>query len=124
MYHDLQISALLLQHAEDDLVSPHQLRRAIEDLSSARSGKMRRWMQMSVRERVHAVKVNNLTSLEVDIHRPVLARILEGLYAMHVPELNADVLTPLTSANTTSLASERASGPSSQEQVRRIIRRS
>lgn len=78
---------------------------------------------MSVRERVHAVKVNNLTSLEIEVHRPVLSRVLEGLYAMHAPELDADMLTQSASTGTTFTGNDRTSGEGQRGQVRRIIRR-
>jgi GINS complex subunit 2 len=112
-----QIAAVLLHHAEDDLEAAGRLRRAVEDLCSLRAGKMRRWMQTTVRDRMNAIKVNNLTSLEVETHRPVLTRVLDGLYSMHVSDLDVDPATQSASAGTSSAATGQ------QRPLRRIIRR-
>lgn len=115
-----QIAAVLLHRAEDDLQAPGRLRRSVEDLSSIRAGKLRRWMQANVRDRTNALKIQHLTSLEVESHRPVLPRVLNGLSAMVVPALETDPLTETTSGATTSAANT-SSEP--QRPVRRIIRR-
>lgn len=115
-----QIAALLLHHAEDDLEAPGRLRRAVEDLSSIRSGKVRRWTRNNVRERTVAVKVNDLTSLEIETNRPVLTRVLGGLYATHVPGLDIDGAT--SSYAPGSSATNTASAPV-QAPARRILRR-
>jgi GINS complex subunit 2 len=118
-----EIAALLLHNAVDDIESASRLRRAVEDLTSVRAGKMRRWMQTSVRERVNAIKLNNLTSLEVETQRPVLTRVLEGLYAIHVPELDVDLVTQSnTDGTSTAAANESESRPAPRE-LRRVIRR-
>jgi hypothetical protein len=114
---------LLLHNAIDDLDSSLRLRRAVEDLSSVRAGKIRRWMQASVRERVNAIKVNNLTSLEVEYHRPVLTRVLEGLYSIHVPELDADFQTQSNTGDTFTAGNETESRSAPQRELRRVIRR-
>ncbi len=123
----LQISTLLLHHAPDDLESPHLLRRAVEDLANVRSSKMRRWMQSSVRDRVNAIKLNNLSMHEIQIHRPVLTRVLNDLYRIHVPGLDASLLQ--SQSTTTPSASGSASAPAQEtpgaqrRTLRRVIRR-
>lgn len=84
---------------------------------------MRKWMQASVRERVNAIKVNNLSSHEIEIHRPVLTRVLENLYTIHVPPLaNNTLSTTNTTANTTTDSDARQAQPG--RQLRRVVRRS
>lgn len=103
---------MLLAYAPDDLDSPGDLRRAVEDLSNIRSSKLRRWMQASVRDRVNAIKLNNLCMHEIELHRPVLTRVLDDLYRIHIPgeegstlssSMNTSSQTPLTptTVNTT-----------------------
>jgi hypothetical protein len=111
-----KIAAVLLHRAEDDLDSPGRLR------SSIRAGKLRRWMQANVRDRMNAIKINHLTSLEVESHRPVLPRVLDGLHAMQVPDLETDPLTQSTSAGTSSAANT-SDARNGQRPIRRIIRR-
>lgn len=115
-----QIAALLLHHAEDDCESPGRLRRAVEDLSSIRAGKVRRWTRTNVRDRTVAVKVNDLTSLEIETNRPVLTRVLEGLYSTHVSGLDVD---GVTSTFTTGSSTANTSSAPLQPQPRRILRR-
>jgi hypothetical protein len=114
---------MLLQHAEDDLESPGSLRRAVEDLTSLRAGKIRRFVQISVRDRVNAVRVNELSSFEIEANRPVLCKVLESLYAMQVPELEGELVTQSTSAGASSTAGGTEARPAQPRELRRVIRR-
>ena len=119
----LQIASLLLHHASDDLVNPGMLRRCVEDLSNIRDSKMRKWMQENVRDRVNAIKVNNLTLHEISVHRPILTRVLDNLYNIHVaPDTRGLSSTDSTnpSSDTTGASDAR---PAQSRQLRRVIRK-
>lgn len=79
-------------------------------------------MQTNVRDRTNAIKIEHLTSLEVESHRPVLPRVLDGLNGMLVPDLEIDPLTQSTSAATSSAANT-SDARTGQRPMRRIIRR-
>ncbi|PXF46813.1 DNA replication complex GINS protein PSF2 [Gracilariopsis chorda] len=116
-----EIASLLFHHAPDDLVQVSNLRRLIEDLTNLRESKMRKWMQANVRDRANAIKVNNLSMHEINIHRPVLTRVLQNMYEIHV---TTDGSGPLSETNTSSNpASESEPRPLPGRQLRRVIRR-
>lgn len=82
---------------------------------------MRKWMQANVRDRANAIKVNNLSMHEINIHRPVLTRVLQNMYEIHV---TTDGSGPLSETNTSSNpASESEPRPLPGRQLRRVIRR-
>ncbi len=132
-YYFFEIAFLLLAHCSDDIDSPQQLRRAIEDLSNLRSAKLRRWMQSSVRDRVNAIKLNNLTMHELELHRNVLTRVLDDLSQIHVPGQEATMSggtasstgTPAvgaaTAGTTSTPSTETPAAP--RRTLRRVIRR-
>lgn len=111
---------MLLHHASDDISSAPQLRRAVEDLSNIRDSKMRKWMQGNVRERVNAIKVNHLSSHEVNGHRPILTKVLDNLYKINVSN---DESTIPSETNPTSSSVEPETRPTQGRQLRRVIRR-
>lgn len=116
-----QIASLLFHHAPDDLVQVTNLRRLIEDLTNMRESKMRKWMHANVRDRANAIKVNNLSMHEINIHRPVLTRVLQNMYEIHVtPHGNGTLSETNTSTNP---ASESEPRPLPDRQLRRVIRR-
>lgn len=117
-----QIASLLLHNAPDDLDNPSQLRRNVEDLANVRDSKMRKWMQTHVRDRVNAIKINNLSLHEVNVHRPVLAQILDDLYTVHV---KPDLTSTLTETNSTTQANSESEPrpPESGRRLRRVVRR-
>lgn len=100
------------------------MRRAVEDLASIRAGKLRRWMQATVRSRMNAVKVENMTSLEVESHRPILPHVLDKLYTMHVPDADLDAAAAPSSVGTSSAANTSAAQTAQPPRpARRMIRR-
>lgn len=107
-YYFFEISFLLLAHCPDDFDSPQRLRRAIEDLSGLRSTKLRRWMQSSVRDRVNAIKLNNLTMHEIQLHRTTLTRVLDDLSRIHVPGQESTVSVGTAPSSTGTGAATRA----------------
>lgn len=100
--------------------SAPQIRRYVEDLANVRDSKMRKWMQTHVRDRVNAIKINNLTLHEIHVHRPVLSEVLSNLYNIHVTPEHAILSETLTTSNT---ASESDVRPNQERQLRRVIRR-
>lgn len=117
-----EISTLLLAHASDDLDSPTDLRRALEDLSNTRSAKLRRWMHASVRDRVNAIKLNNLCMHEIELNRGVLTKVLDDLYSIHVPEDEATI-SGLNSSSTPSTSTPNTNAEVTPEPPRRTLRR-
>jgi hypothetical protein len=114
---------MLLQYAEDDFESPASVRRAVEDLTSLRAGKIRRFVQQSVRDRVNAVRVNELSAFEIETNRPVLTKVLENLYAMQVPELDGEPASQSTNTGTTSAGGGSDARPAQPRELRRVFRR-
>lgn len=98
-----------------------QIRRYIEDIANVRDSKMRKWMQAHVRDRVNAIKINNLTLHEVHVHRPVLTEILNNLYNLHVDPHQQNILSE--TATLTNSVSETDAQPAQARQLRRVIRR-
>lgn len=118
-----QTASLLLHHASDDIDNAPQVRRCVEDLANARDGKMRRWMQSHVRDRVNAIKINNLTLHEVCAHRPTLCEILNDLYAIHVNPEQANATQSETNTQPNSTPSEPEARPAPPvRQLRRFNR--
>lgn len=82
---------------------------------------MRKWMQENVRDKVNAVKVNNLSLHEITVHRPILTRVLDNLYTINVRSdtkmLESDTTGPTNSASDTTPR------PAQGRQLRRVIRR-
>lgn len=115
------MASLLLHHAPDDVDKAPNLRRLVEDLANVRDSKMRKWMHANVRDRVNAIKVNNLSLHEINMHRPILTQILDNLYTIHV---NPDQHGMLSETDgTTNTPSESTSRPLQGRQLRRVIRR-
>lgn len=118
-----ETASLLLHHAPDDLGNAPKLRRGVEDLSNVRDSKMRKWMHANVRDRVNAVKINNLSLHEINTHRPTLTFILNNLYTIHVnPDQNA-LLSETDPTATNSSAPSSEPPPQQGRHLRRIIRR-
>lgn len=117
------MASLILHHAPDDIDNAPKVRRYVEDLASARDSKMRKWMQSHVRDRVNAVKINNLSLHEIHVHRPVLTEILNNLYDIHVQPEQAGLSTQTDTASNTVTESESRETPQGQgHQLRRVIR--
>lgn len=121
-----EISSLLLHHAADDVDDAPQLRRFVEDLSNVRDSKMRRWTQANVRDRVNAIKINNLTLHEINVHRPTLTQILNNLYTIHVDSEQSGVLSESargTASSTAPSSDGNQQQPVVGRQLRRVLRR-
>lgn len=116
------MASLLLHHAADDVDKAPQLRRAVEDLSNVRDSKMRKWMHTNVRDRVNAVKINNLSLHEINLHRPILTQILDNLYTIHVNPDQQGLLSE-TTGSATATPSDAAARPMQGRQLRRVLRR-
>lgn len=111
----------MLHYASDDIENAPQIRRYIEDIANVRDSKMRKWMQVHVRDRVNAIKINNLTLHEVHVHRPVLTEILNNLYSLHVdPSQQSSLSETVTTTNSVSEADVQ---PAQARRLRRVIRR-
>lgn len=121
-----EIASLLLHHASDDVDDAPRLRRCVEDLSNVRDSKMRKWMQANVRDRVNAIKINNLSLHEINVHRPTLTQVLNNLYAIHVDAEPSGVPSESARVTDSSTAPSSDSRPPQQHQgrqLRRVLRR-
>mmetsp|Transcript_16918 Transcript_16918/g.69072 ORF Transcript_16918/g.69072 Transcript_16918/m.69072 type:complete len:217 (-) Transcript_16918:1503-2153(-) len=79
-YYYAEIASLLLHYASDDMRSAATVRRGVEDLTSLRSSKFRRYLQINVREDCNGIKIENICSGELSTIRPVLCEILETIH--------------------------------------------
>ncbi|XP_072960863.1 DNA replication complex GINS protein PSF2 [Typha angustifolia] len=85
-FHYVDISRLLFDHARDDIPDAYMVRSLIEDIRDVRFHKVETGLEM-ISGRTYAVKLKNLSAMEVNIVRPFMVRTLQAFYKHDSPEM-------------------------------------
>ncbi|KAK1299133.1 DNA replication complex GINS protein PSF2 [Acorus calamus] len=85
-FHYIEISRLLFDHAHDDIPNLYMVRSLIEDIRNVRFHKVETGLE-TISGRTHAVKLKNLSAMEVNIVRPFVVRALQAFYKHDSPEM-------------------------------------
>ncbi|KAF9619200.1 hypothetical protein IFM89_005754 [Coptis chinensis] len=85
-FHYVEISKLLFDHARDDIPEIYMVRSLIEDIRDVRFHKVETGLQ-TISARTHAVKLKNLSAMEVNIVRPFFVRTLQAFYKHDSPQM-------------------------------------
>lgn len=85
-FHYVEISRLLFDHARDDIPDIYMVRSLIEDIRNVRFHKVESGLE-TISARTHAVKLKNLSAMEVNIVRPFVVRTLQAFYKHDSPEM-------------------------------------
>lgn len=85
-FHYVEISRLLFDHARDDIPEMYMVRSLIEDIRDVRFHKVETGLE-TISARTHAVKLKNLSAMEVNIVRPFVMRALQAFYKHDSPEM-------------------------------------
>ncbi|KAK4267844.1 hypothetical protein QN277_024575 [Acacia crassicarpa] len=85
-FHYVEISRLLFDHARDDIPNVYMVRSLIEDIRDVRFHKVRTDLE-AFNGRTIAVKIKNLSAMEVNIVRPFIRRALQAFCKHDSPEL-------------------------------------
>ncbi|CAN6472177.1 unnamed protein product [Victoria cruziana] len=85
-FHYVEISRLLFDYAHDDIPEMCLVRSALEDIRNVRFHKVENGLA-TISDRTHAVKLKNLSAMEVNIIRPFIIRALQAFYKHDSPEL-------------------------------------
>lgn len=88
-FHYVEISKLLFDHARDDVPDMYLVRSLIEDIRDVRFHKVETSLE-SIDTRTSAVKIKDLSAMEVNIVRPFVGRALQAIYKHGNPELVPD----------------------------------
>ncbi|MED6178420.1 DNA replication complex GINS protein PSF2 [Stylosanthes scabra] len=88
-FHYVEISRLLFDHAHDDIPDAYMVRSLIEDIRDVRFHKVETDLE-AFNGRTIAVKIKNLSAMEVNIVRPFIGRALQAFYKHDSPELIPD----------------------------------
>ncbi|KAL1825092.1 hypothetical protein ACET3Z_011870 [Daucus carota] len=88
-FHYVEIARLLFDHARDDIPDIYMVRSLIEDIKDVRFHKIGTGLEI-ISERTYAVKLLNLSAMEVNIVRPFVAKALETFYKLDSPEMIQD----------------------------------
>ncbi|XP_054785185.1 DNA replication complex GINS protein PSF2 [Prosopis cineraria] len=88
-FHYVEISRLLFDHARDDIPDVYMVRSLIEDIRDVRFHKVRTDLE-AFNGRTIAVKIKNLSAMEVNIVRPFIRRALQAFCKHDSPELIPD----------------------------------
>ncbi|XP_008462892.1 DNA replication complex GINS protein PSF2 isoform X2 [Cucumis melo] len=88
-FHYVEISKLLFDHARDDVPDMYLVRSLIEDIRDVRFHKVETSLE-SIDTRTSAVKIKDLSAMEVNIVRPFVVRALQAIYKHGNPELVPD----------------------------------
>ncbi|XP_010252459.1 PREDICTED: DNA replication complex GINS protein PSF2 [Nelumbo nucifera] len=94
-FHYVEISRLLFDHARDDIPDVYMVRSLIEDIRYVRFSKVESGLE-TISGRTHAVKLKNLSAMEVNIVRPFVVRTLQAFYKHDSPQM---IQHPDTAAN-------------------------
>lgn len=78
-FHYVEISRLLFDFARDDIPDIYLVRSLIEDIRDVRFHKVETGLE-SLDSRTHAVKLKNLSAMEVNLVRPFIVRALQTFY--------------------------------------------
>ncbi|XP_057539561.1 DNA replication complex GINS protein PSF2 [Amaranthus tricolor] len=85
-FHFVEIARLLFDHAKDDISDLYMARSLIEDIRDVRFHKVESGLE-TISARTHAVKLKNLSAMEVNIVRPFVMRTLQAFYKHDSPEI-------------------------------------
>lgn len=85
-FHYVEISRLLFDHARDDISDVYLIRSLVEDIRNVRFHKIEINLE-EIQGRAHAVKIRNLSAMEVNIVRPFVVRALQAFYKLDSPEM-------------------------------------
>ncbi|XP_014490995.1 DNA replication complex GINS protein PSF2 [Vigna radiata var. radiata] len=88
-FHYVEISRLLFDHARDNIPDLYMVRSLIEDIRNVRFHKVETNLE-EFNGRTIAVKIKNLSAMEVNIVRPFIGRALQAFYTHDSPELIPD----------------------------------
>ncbi|KAJ7962127.1 DNA replication complex GINS protein PSF2 [Quillaja saponaria] len=88
-FHYVEISRLLFDLARDDIPDVYMVRSLIEDIRDVRFHKVETDLE-AFNGRTVAVKIKNLSAMEVNIVRPFIGRALQAFYKHDSPELIPD----------------------------------
>ncbi|PIA58590.1 hypothetical protein AQUCO_00500494v1 [Aquilegia coerulea] len=85
-FHYVEISKLLFDHAREDIPEVYMVRSLVEDIRDVRFHKVEIGLQ-KISSRTHAVKLKNLSAMEVNIVRPFFVRALQAFYKHDSPQM-------------------------------------
>jgi len=85
-FHYIEISKLLFDHARDDISDAYLVRSLVEDIRDVRFHKVETGLE-TISGRTHAVKLKNLSAMEVNIVRPFMVRTLQAFYKHDSPQM-------------------------------------
>ncbi|OMO96851.1 GINS complex, subunit Psf2 [Corchorus olitorius] len=88
-FHYVEISTLLFDHARDDIPDMYMVRSLVEDIRDVRVHKVETSLEKF--SGTSAVKIPNLSAMEVNIIRPFVGRALQAFYKHDNPEKIPDV---------------------------------
>ncbi|XP_019438685.1 PREDICTED: DNA replication complex GINS protein PSF2 isoform X2 [Lupinus angustifolius] len=88
-FHYVEISRLLFEHARDNIPDVYMVRSLIEDIRDVRFHKVETDLE-AFSGRTIAVKIKNLSAMEVNIVRPFIGRALQAFYKHDSPDLIPD----------------------------------
>lgn len=93
-FHYVEISRLLFDHAREDIPDLYTVRSLIEDIMNVRLHKVETSLEKF--SGTSAVKIQNLSAMEVNIIRPFVGRALQAFYKHDNPEKIPDIDRPST----------------------------
>lgn len=88
-FHYVEISRLLFDHARDNIPDAYMVRSLIEDIRDVRFHKVETDLE-AFDGRTFAVKIKNLSAMEVNIVRPFIGRALQAFYKHDSSDLIPD----------------------------------
>lgn len=94
-FHYVEISKLLFDHAREDIPDMYMVKSLIEDIRDVRFHKVELGLE-TISGRTHAVKLKNLSAMEVNIVRPFLVRTLQAYYKHDSPDM---IQQPIPTSN-------------------------
>ncbi|XP_010486970.1 PREDICTED: DNA replication complex GINS protein PSF2 [Camelina sativa] len=84
----VEIARLLFDHAHDDIPDKYMVRSLVEDIRDVRLHKLE--TNLGSFQGTSAVKISNVSAMEVNIVRPFVRRALEAFYKHDKPEADVD----------------------------------
>ncbi|KAF6152194.1 hypothetical protein GIB67_019416 [Kingdonia uniflora] len=114
-FHYVELSRLLFDHAHEDIPDLYMVRTLIEDIRDVRFHKLESSLKL-INERVNAVKLKNVSAMEMNIVRPFLVRTLQSFYKLDSPQM---IHNPVTTAYRQAQAADR--GPRLELRRRHMI---
>ncbi|CAH2053896.1 unnamed protein product [Thlaspi arvense] len=84
----VEIARLLFDHARDDIPDMYMVRSLVEDIRDVRLHKLE--TNLGSFQGTSAVKISNVSAMEVNLVRPFVRRALEAFYKHDKPEADVD----------------------------------